>query len=247
MGLSNELLAELSDGSLESAEYLSELVKNPSLAKDIDAAYKEVQEKKKEFTNALTAQQLTIDETYQGLVNKAKEAVSALDMGQEASDATGKTVAGIAQGLVSHVPEVASGVDAILKELNRLSGWGVNISMGSFGSYDWGATPNTNRNLKPGNNIEKFETGLNWVPFDGFLASLHEGEGILTAEENRIWQQFKNGGRNSSVDYDALGGVMRDNVKPGGDVYLDGRTVGRVISRQQANSYTSLQRSGWQQ
>jgi hypothetical protein len=91
-------------------------------------------------------------------------------------------------------------------------------------------------------------SGLDFVPFDNYIARLHAGEGILTAEENRIWQRFKNGGAASqNVDYSALGDVMRDNVKPGGDVYLDGRVVGSVISKQQANSYRSLQRSGWQQ
>jgi hypothetical protein len=91
------------------------------------------------------------------------------------------------------------------------------------------------------------ETGLDYVPFDGYLAGLHEGEGILTAEENRIWQRFKNGqGSTGNVDYDALGGVMRDNVKAGGNVYLDGRTVGHVISDAQGRSYRALQRSGWQ-
>jgi hypothetical protein len=43
-----------------------------------------------------------------------------------------------------------------------------------------------------------------------------------------------------------LGGVMRDNVRAGGNVYLDGKTVGTVISDQQGKSYKSLTRSGWQ-
>ena len=90
------------------------------------------------------------------------------------------------------------------------------------------------------------ETGLDFVPFDNYLASLHEGEGILTAEENRIWQRFKNGASPQSMDYDALGATMRENVQAGGNVYLDGRTVGRVISEQQGNAYRNLQRSGWQ-
>ena len=89
-----------------------------------------------------------------------------------------------------------------------------------------------------------YATGLNWVPFDGFLAQLHEGEGILTAEENKIWQRFKS--RSSGFDYDTIGGVMRDNVKAGGNVYLDGKIVGNVISDRQGRSYKSLQRSGWQ-
>ena len=69
--------------------------------------------------------------------------------------------------------------------------------------------------------------------------------GILTAEENRVWQKFKDGG-NTAFDYDTMGGVMRDNIKAGGNVYLDGRVVGNVISEQQGRAYRTLQRSGWQ-
>ena len=109
---------------------------------------------------------------------------------------------------------------------------------GSFGSFGFSL----------GNAIDgSFEIGLDHVPFDGFLAQLHEGEGILTAEENRVWQDFKNGGESSrNVDYDRLGGVMRDNIQAGGNVYLDGSTVGKVVSRMQGNSYRTMTRSGWQ-
>lgn len=234
MGLSDELLASLSDGSAESAEYLAALVSDPRMADSIDKLFQQVQEQKKSFTDELTAQKLAADETYAGLVETAKNAIGEMSLGEEAAAAAGDTVAGLATGISSHVSEVQSAVDSILNELNRLSGWGVNIDLGSFGSFG----------ISLGN-VPQHETGLNYVPFDGYLASLHEGEGILTAEENRIWQRFKNG-TPGGMDYDTLGGVMRDNVKAGGDVFLDRRIVGQVISEQQGRSYRALQRSGWQ-
>ena len=36
--------------------------------------------------------------------------------------------------------------------------------------------------------------GLDYVPFDGYISELHAGEAVLTAQENRVWQQFKAGG-----------------------------------------------------
>lgn len=236
-GISNELLASLSDGSKESAEYLKGLVEGgPEAAQAVDELYQKVEEKKKGFTDALTEQKLTVDETYSALVKKAKETMGELDLGEEAADAMGSTVLGIASGIRDNVDSVSSAVDELMKALEPLTSLG----------FSWG--------FKGGSfmlellGIPKHETGLNYVPFDGYLASLHEGEGILSAEENRVWQRFKNGdmsGRN--VDYEALGGVMRDNVHAGGNVYLDGRTVGRVVSDMQGNQYRSLQRSGWQQ
>ena len=234
MGLSSELIASLSDGSVESAQYLDALVNDTTgkTAKEIDTLFQEVQGKKAQLTDALTGQQLAVDETYQSMAESAKAAVEALaQLPGAAGENAGDIVKSIADALNANLPGVEQAVSAILGELEKLSGYGINIDLGGFGTFSL--------------TVPQHESGLNFVPFDGYLASLHEGEGILTAEENRIWQKFKDGG-NTAFDYDTMGGVMRDNIKPGGDVYLDGRIVGNVISEQQGRSYRQLQRSGWQ-
>jgi hypothetical protein len=234
MGLSDELLASLSDGSKDSAEFLAGLVNGGSeAAQEVDALYQEVQKQKKGFTDTLTEQKLAVDDTYSSMVEAAKEAMEGLDLGDEAEAAMGSTLTGIAQGISKNVPEVSAAIDSLMAELNRLSDFGFTFGF-SDGSFL----------LELDGSNEK---GLDYVPFDGYLSELHEGEGILTAEENRIWQQFKNGqAGHANVDYETLGNVMRDNVKAGGNVYLDGRTVGHVISDAQGRSFRALQRSGWQ-
>lgn len=239
MGLSADLLASLSDGSTESAEYLAGLVAaGPEAAQEVSALFDELQEQKKSFSDALADQKLMADKTYDALIDKAMETIGELSLGEEAEGAMADTVGGLAQGIADEVPAVQAAVDSIVEQLNRLSGWGFSFDLGPFGNIDFNF----------GNFLDgEHETGLDYVPFDGYLAGLHEGEGILTAEENRIWQRFKNGQASTgNVDYEALGGVMRDNVKAGGNVYLDGRTVGHVISDAQGRSYRALQRSGWQ-
>lgn len=230
LGLSDELLASLSDGSVESAEYLAQLVANPEQASAVDALYQQVQEKKGEFTDVLTEQKLAIDDTYDAMVQKAEEASNAM---AAVDDSVGGDIEDIAKAISAHVPDVKLAVDDVIAQLDRLNNFGVNVSFGSSGSFAFRLNG-------------EHETGLDYVPFDGYLAGLHEGEGILTAEENRIWQRFKNG-QPSGMDYDALGATMRDNVKAGGNVYLDGRVVGSVISDAQGKSYRALQRSGWQE
>ena len=81
--------------------------------------------------------------------------------------------------------------------------------------------------------------GLDYVPFDNYLARLHTGESVLSAQESKVWRSFRSGG----MDYDRLGSVMRDSG--GGNVYLDGQSVGRIISGRQGDSYRALERSGW--
>lgn len=239
MGLSDELLATLSDGSVESAEYLDAIVndKTGKTAAEIDAKFLEVQGKKAELAQELAGQKLAVDDTYENLAAKAKEAVAALDMEAEAAENSGKTVQGIATGIAEKIPEVQSAVDGIIEQLNRLDGWGINIDLGGFGTI--------NITTSGGKTEGSGRMGIPLVPHDDYIARLHEGERVLTAQENQIWNALRNGGI-SGFDLETLGGVMRDNVKAGGNVYLDGRVVGSVISDQQGKSYRQLQRSGWQ-
>lgn len=248
MGLSAELLASLSDGSTESAEYLAGLVAGgKDAAQEVDKVFKQVQAKKKEFSNTLADQQLTVDEVYKKMQEDALAAVKALDMKELASENTGKTVEGLAAGIRAHVSDVASAVDAVIAELDRLTGLGIFIDFDANGIPI--VKPTTKKKGGKGKGgdysyIGSAEVGLDYVPFNGYLSILHEGEGILTAEENKVWQDFKNGG--NGVDYDTMGNVVRDNSRGGGNVYLDGRIVGSVISEQQGKSYRQLKRSGWQ-
>lgn len=199
MGLSSDLLASLSDGSVQSAEYLSQLVANPEQAKEIDSLYQQVQQKKKGFTDALTDQKLAADDVYASLVDTAKDAIAQMDQGEDAKTAMENTVAGLASGISEKVPEVRSAVSDLLAELNRLSGFGVNITIPGFGSL-----------LGPESSIS----------FQGASAAP------------------------TGTNYDLLGDVVRANT--GGNVYLDGRKVGSLISEQQGSSFRSMQRSGFQ-
>ena len=252
IGISNEVLAQLSDGSVESYDYLAALAEaSPAEVEKINQGFQQVADKKKELADELTAQQLTVDQTYQSLAEAAKQAVAELDLEKEAADNAGKTVEGVAKGISDKVPSLKEAVDQVLEQLSRLSALGIFTGTTSlFGNHNsWipsllstvSSTFDNALSLLPG-----FDTGLSYVPADNFLARLHEGEAVLTAEENRIWQGIKSGSM-TAVDYDSLGGVMRDNIKPGGNVYLDGKIVGSVISAQQGAAYRTLKRSGWQQ
>lgn len=53
--------------------------------------------------------------------------------------------------------------------------------------------------------------GLDYVPYDGYRAELHRDEGVLTAQENRVWQQFKQSGTTAQrgVSSEELAAILR--------------------------------------
>ena len=237
LGISDDILAQLSDGSVESYDYLEAMANAaPGEVQKINENFQKVIDKKNQLADELTGQQLTVDEIYKTMQQEAAEAVAALDMGQEAAENAGNTVAGLAQGIADHVPDVQTAVDSILEQLNRLDGWGLNIDLGGFGNINFTTSTGADASGR---------FGIGYVPRDDYLIRAHEGERLLTSQENQIWNALLNGGV-AGFDLEDLGGVMRDNIRPGGNVYLDGSQVGRVISEQQGRSYKSLQRSGWQ-
>ena len=260
-GVSQEMLAELGDGSMESADYLAALAQAAKEAEEsgdytaieqLNAAWDESQRKREEFTDSLASTKLDADEQFQSLAQSATDAIAELDQYSEADAAMQNTVQGIADGIAAKIPAVQAEVDALNAVLATLAGlsalgiaWtptaGVNMSGHSKGGQGGWLSRFTDGS---------HALGLDYVPFDNYLAQLHEGESILTAEEARVWRNFKSGGASTrnNIDYGALSGAIWDSAPAmgGGNVYLDGRTVGRVISGAQADSYRALERSGWQ-
>ena len=124
-GVSEDLLATLSDGSVESADYLAALATaGKGEVEILNQAWKDVQAGKETFTDALTAQKLAADETFDGIVAKANETVTALDMADGARDALSSTIEGMALGISDALPSVTAQVDAVLEQMQRLSAFG---------------------------------------------------------------------------------------------------------------------------
>lgn len=233
-GVSEDVLAYLADGSVESYDYLSALANDSGSIKDLNETYAAVQDAQDSLAQSLTDTRLAADTEFQSLVDAAQAAAQDLDQYGTAEASMANTVQGIADGIAEKIPDVQTQVDALNAVLANLGNVGGLVG-GLFGG---------------GFHLDgSHATGLDYVPFDNYLAQLHEGESILTAEEARVWRSFKNGGDavRNTIDYGALHGAIWDGApKMGGDVYLDGKTVGRVISDQQGNSLRALERSGWQ-
>ena len=172
MGVDENLIAELSDGSQASMGRVAGLAK--SKQSDIDtyvATLKELQEMKNSVSEATADNVLKIDPAYQTLLDTEKQALQDLyDAAFALQDFEG--------GPTITVDDQASSVlEGIQNRMNALTGGTITIKV----------TPISDTAIPDG----KYRTassravGIDSVPYDGFLASLHEGEAILTKAENR--------------------------------------------------------------
>lgn len=251
-GLSDELASALSDGSMDSFDTLRAISSSSADIEKINGLYSQVQKNKSNFIDALTEQKLKADEVYDSLVAKAQEATAGLDQSGAAEAALSNTVQGMVDGIAAKIPDLEAKIKEIGALLATLEEYGMSfggLSLGTIGSGDKGINLNFSGGKgNPNTTITAFASGLDSVPFDGFLASLHEGESILTAEEARVWRNLKYGpSLSNQFDYGAMGSAIGANMPNfnGMQVVWNGQVLGRVIAQQQANSLRTMERSGW--
>lgn len=231
-GVSEDLLAALSDGSQESFDYLYALTQYEGNIEALNKAYADVQAEAEAFTGTLTEQKLAVDDTYATLVDKAAEAVNGLNLGDTAYENVSATLQGIIDACGDQSEAIKSAVDSIAAQLSRLQGLG-GIHFGSGFSFGGGGLFRYFSNAN----------GIDNVPYDGYLALLHQGERVQTAAEADLARRYSY--QQPGFDYASMGGAIGSGIGRG-NVYLDGRTVGEVLSSRQANSYRAMERSGWQ-
>lgn len=73
-------------------------------------------------------------------------------------------------------------------------------------------------------------TGLDYVPFDGYVAEVHQREAILTAAEADAWRKGRSG---QTVDTSAIASSITGAIRAGfagAAVYMDGEKVGNMVT-----------------
>ena len=257
-GISPALLATLADGSQESYDYLDALLdKSDSggwkLAQGFTVAqlnetFDKVQKAREGFVDELTQTQLAIDDEWQTLVKTATDYIAELDQYGLAFANTDHSMQGVLDALKTGDASLKVQVQSIENTLSRLSKYGI---YPEFNSDQWGSSSGARFTIGGAGRgslnstgtifIPKHANGLDYVPYDGYLAELHKGESVLTAAEAELYRN-----RENRPGLDGIAGAIWGSAPDmGGDVYLDGRVVGRIISGRQANDYRALERSGW--
>jgi TP901 family phage tail tape measure protein len=167
MGLDEGLLAELSDGSVESANILQGIVDDGGeKIQELNEKFREVQQGKDDFANIVAEMQTNFAESAGEIVTEAETMVANLNLELAAYAAGSDTIQGYIDGLNSKIQEAK----------NILDGLGVPSSSGGGESH---------------------AQGIDRVPHDGYRTVLHEDEMVLNrarASEYRAEQRARQAG-----------------------------------------------------
>ena len=73
--------------------------------------------------------------------------------------------------------------------------------------------------------------GMDYVPYDDYLARLHEGEAVLTKSEATAWRRCESQGVDMRGLADDIKSAVREGLA-GMSVTMDGQSVGNVVTKQ---------------
>jgi len=106
------------------------------------------------------------------------------------------------------------------------------------------SVPGTTITTSSGNSISipRLNVGHPYIPYDNYLAYLHEGERVLTREENRDYSHMDNSKTHALLD--RLIGAVEDMtgrpIEVGANVYLDGRRLDSELDRVRIEKGTNI-------
>lgn len=125
-----------------------------------------------------------VDQRISEATDNYAQAIEGLDQEAEALEAGKQTMLGLANGIVSGTRGVLTKVDSLAAQMkSRLET--------SFSNFVLNIKAEVTAN-------GSHKNGLDYVPFDGYMAELHKGERVLTAEEASAYRAGKTAGEGSN-------------------------------------------------
>ena len=246
LGLDAGFLADFANGGEESAGVLAGLVSmSDTELQSMAETQQAISDAKDGIATTLTELKASADEEFTAMIEKWEELAESFNQQQAATTnitLTANAVTGGLQTLYASVSGCVTSINAKLGEIGSVSL--SELSMPSMNIAT--STRPGNRNSVDGMHA----AGLDYVPFDGYVAMLHRGETVLNAEAASLWRA----GRAQDIDYRAMAAAFWQGMPP--DIFgsvpapqvyvgLDGNEIASRVSIQQGQEYKTYERSGW--
>ena len=214
-GLDEDLLAQLSDGSSDSAAILKMLSGMSAEEREkFNSKWLTNQQLADETAELMAANQAAADDEYQAMQKNVEALVENYNQKEAARAAMLETGNGAIDAMdttIGVLREQAAEVQELLK-----STFG--------GNYSLNISLPTGGDTTPGQNAK----GLGYVPYDNYLTYLHKGESVLSRVEADNWRK---GAQNGSmgIDYDRLAAALAAEMG-GITMQMDGRMIGALVA-----------------
>lgn len=213
-GLDEGLVAQLADGSEDSAAILRSLAETSgeernTIVETLNEAWAANQAAMDEMAEAMATSKGKVDENIQALKEQLVSLVEAANQADEARRNTTVTMDAINNAIREKEGALASSVASVNAILSQL---------GDVAGVVYGETVHPESNAK----------GLGYVPYNDYLTYLHKGEAVLSrseADRYRAGQAVQPAG----IDYDLLASAVASAVN-GSTVQMDGQAVGQLVA-----------------
>lgn len=167
LGYEKSLISVLVDAGEKGMAIMQGLIDDQGKSvEEVNEAWNGKLKQSEELATELADAKLKADEGYQALVDRAIQAANDLNQSDLAFNAGAATVQGLVNGLRSKEASLQSTINAINAITRQING----VNVGSGAKAGGGKTT-----------VSSHAQGIEYVPYDGYLAVLHEGERVQTA------------------------------------------------------------------
>lgn len=152
-------------------------------------------------------------------------------------------ISSIASAWQSLLDSMSAGVSNVQ---SALSGGGIGSAISSAVSDAWWnpfKSSGTSISIGERGATGSFATGLSYVPYNGFRATLHAGETVLNRADATAWRA---GNQAQQVDYATMGAVVGEAVRAaleGMNVNIDGQRAGSLLAEPVSRSIAQMARN----